>query len=100
MNPSVQVWLLGWPKRRLKGPLVRLMHLVLIQPRLNRLARGILPHFPRLQTRLQGLMHQAALVPAPRAKLAEPPSQAPGDLSPRTLRTYRELKKAQKAMRN
>lgn len=81
-------------KRRLQGPLLRLVRLVLRRPRLKQAARRVLQHFPILQGRLHGMMYQAAMAPQ-----AAPPQTA-GDLSPRTLRMVRELKKSLDARKN
>jgi O-antigen chain-terminating methyltransferase len=76
-------------KRRLRGPLLALMRAALRRPRVKRAARALLRFSPSLQARLAGLLQQSA---AAQTVLPAEPPQPPGDMSPRTLRHYRNLK--------
>jgi hypothetical protein len=78
-------------KRSVIQSAVPLVRAVMRRPQLKYLARRILASFPSLRERLQGMMYRAAL--APNGKRAAGP-QADSDLSPRTLRMYRELQRA------
>ena len=72
---------------------MRLIRAVLARPRVKRVARALVSRLPGLQGRVLGLVYQAATEPAAQAGQARRavPEQ---DLSPRTLRHYRDLQKA------
>lgn len=67
-----------------------LVRAVLRRPRLKQWARARLMRMPRLQRRLQGLMFRPDAPVSRRARSA----LSATDLPPRTLRIYRDLKKA------
>jgi SAM-dependent methyltransferase len=84
-------------KRRLNGLLAQLVHSGPRPRCLQRAARILLRRFPGLRARLHLVMQRAAKEP-PAAAAA--PAPLPGDLSPRTLRMFRELKKSLEARKN
>lgn len=81
-------------RRRLQGALLQGARLVLRRPRLKQATRRMLHYFPGLESRLRRMLHQYTMT-----SQSEPQQQA-GDLSPRTLRMYRELKKSLDARKN
>lgn len=78
-------------RQRLLRALLGLLRAVLRRPRLKRLARRALHYCPPLQAQLQGLLYRNAFDAAP----ALAPGQPRGDLSPRSIRMYLALKRAQ-----
>lgn len=81
-------------KRRTQGALLRLAHWALRRPRLKQVARRFLYYIPGLQSRLYAILHQSTMASQ------NAPTQQQSDLSPRTLRMYRELKKSLDARKN
>lgn len=81
-------------RRRLQGALLQLARFVLRRPRLKQATHRMLHYFPGLESRLHRMLHQYTMT-----SQSEPQQQA-GDLSPRTLRMYRELKKSLDARKN
>ncbi|HEV7817278.1 MAG TPA: class I SAM-dependent methyltransferase [Janthinobacterium sp.] len=81
-------------KRRAASALLGLLRAVLRRPRLKRAARSLLRYAPALQARLHGAIYQAGMAPAPAA------GGQHGELSPRALQAYRELKKSLEAKKH
>ena len=88
-----------WAKRAragvkpgVKGALLALARAALRRPRLKRAARAVLARLPSLRARLQAMLHHAA---QSQAMPPEPPAPL-GDMTPRTLRVYRDLQTALK----
>ncbi|MES2262023.1 MAG: methyltransferase domain-containing protein [Pseudomonadota bacterium] len=89
-------------KRRVKPLLLDLARATLRRPRLKRVARNVLGHFPGVQARLQRMLYQAASAPAPLEAASAPPAPPANlsDLSPRALRMYRDLQRSIAARKN
>jgi O-antigen chain-terminating methyltransferase len=88
-----------WAKRArarvkpgVKGALLALARAALRRPRAKRAARALLARMPSLRARLQAMLHHAA---QSQAMPPEPPAPL-GDMTPRTLRVYRDLHTALK----
>lgn len=81
---------------RLKAALLALVRAGLRQPRIKRLARPLMARLPRLQARLQAMLHHAAQAAAPVQERPAPP----GDMSPRTQRIYQDLQSALKTRKH
>jgi O-antigen chain-terminating methyltransferase len=83
---------------RARALLLRAARAALRRPRVKRLLRPLLARLPGLQGRLQAMLYQAAA----QASQALPPEPAPppGDLSPRALRVYQDLKSALKTRKH
>ena len=79
-------------KPGVKGALVALARAALRRPSVKRAARAVLARLPSLRARLQAMLHQAA---QSQAMPPEPPAPL-GDMTPRTLRVYRDLQTALK----
>ncbi|MFP5392916.1 MAG: class I SAM-dependent methyltransferase [Gammaproteobacteria bacterium] len=84
------------PKRRARQAVRIVGQAVLRNPAAKRHARALLARFPGLQARLREAMYQAPVNPG----APPPPSQQPGDLSPRAQRAYAALKQAQQELEN
>ena len=78
-------------RRALVGSAVRFGRAVLRRPQLKYLAKQMLAQFPSVRTRVQGMMYQAAL--ASHSRLSNRVKDD-ADLSPRTIRMLRALKRA------
>lgn len=95
----------GWVRRargalrpRAKAALLALTRAALRRPAIKRLARPLLARLPGVQARLQAMLYHAA-AQAPQAPPPEPPAPL-GDMTPRTLRLYRDLQSALKTRKH
>lgn len=82
-------------KRRALPLLLAAVRAALRRPRLKRVLRAVLRRFPALQARLYGALARGTVQAA-----AEVPPQQYGELSPRALRMYQQLKREMDARKN
>lgn len=79
-----------------KATVLALARAALRQPRVKRVVRPLLARLPSLRARLQAMLHHAA---QSQALPPEPPAPL-GDMTPRTLRIYRDLQGAIKTRKH